>query len=98
MGAGRASGGRVRHWLGRARGRACVNCARWPGVAGDTRMRLQTYPDRDMLAIDLANRMAGELAAALMNQDRATLIVPGGSTPGPVFDALCAADIDWERV
>lgn len=61
-------------------------------------MRLQTYPDRDMLAIDLANRMAGELAAALMHQERATLIVPGGSTPGPVFDALCAADIDWGRV
>lgn len=61
-------------------------------------MRLHTYPDRDMLAIDLANRMAGELAAALMHQDRATLIVPGGSTPGPVFDALCAADIDWARV
>lgn len=61
-------------------------------------MKLQTYPDRDMLAIDLANRMAGELAAALMHQERATLIVPGGSTPGPVFDALCAADIDWGRV
>ena len=56
------------------------------------------YADRDMLAIDLANRIAGELTAALMHEPRATLIVPGGSTPGPVFDVLCAADLDWSRV
>lgn len=61
-------------------------------------MKLLEYADRDMLAIDLANKLAGELAAALMHEDRATLIVPGGSTPGPVFDDLCAADLDWSRV
>ena len=61
-------------------------------------MRLIEYADRDMLAIDLANKLAGELAAALMHEERATLIVPGGSTPGPVFDDLCAADLDWSRV
>ena len=61
-------------------------------------MRLQTYPARDMLAIDLANRMAGELAAALMHQERATLVGPGGSTPGPIFDDLCEVDLDWGRV
>jgi 6-phosphogluconolactonase len=61
-------------------------------------MKLIEYADADMLAIDLANALAGELAAALMHEDRATLIVPGGSTPGPVFDHLCAADLDWGRV
>lgn len=61
-------------------------------------MKLLEYADPDMLAIDLANKLAGELAAALMHEDRATLIVPGGSTPGPVFDDLCAADLDWSRV
>ena len=24
--------------------------------------------------------------------------MPGGSTPGPIFDVLCAADLDWSRV
>ena len=24
--------------------------------------------------------------------------VPGGTTPGPMFDDLCAADLDWSRV
>lgn len=57
-----------------------------------------TYADRDMLAIDLANQIAGELREILNHEDRATLAVPGGTTPGPVFDALCAADLEWDRV
>ena len=61
-------------------------------------MNLIEYPDRDLMAIDLAQALAGELTVALMHQDRATLVVPGGTTPGPVFDALCAADLDWSRV
>ncbi len=61
-------------------------------------MKLLEYPDMDMLAIDLAQTIAGELTATLMHEDRATLVVPGGTTPGPVFDALCAAELDWARV
>ena len=56
------------------------------------------YPDRDMLAIDLANQLAGDLRAALHHEDRVALAVPGGTSPGPVFDDLCAADLDWSRV
>ena len=56
------------------------------------------YHDRDLLVMDLANKLAGDLREALGHQDRASLVVPGGSTPGPIFDVLCAADIDWERV
>lgn len=67
-------------------------------MAGYPGMRLIEYPDRDMLAIDLAQVLAGELTTALGRQDRATLVVPGGTTPGPIFDALCAADLDWDRV
>lgn len=61
-------------------------------------MEFIEYPDRDLMMIDLANHLAGELNEALMTHDQASLAVPGGSTPGPVFDALCAADIDWSRV
>ncbi|MFK7754412.1 MAG: 6-phosphogluconolactonase [Sedimentitalea sp.] len=56
------------------------------------------YPDREMLAIDLANHLAGELETCLLNHPHASFAVPGGSTPGPIFDALCAADLDWARV
>ncbi|WP_245819020.1 6-phosphogluconolactonase [Marivita hallyeonensis] len=59
---------------------------------------LQTYPDRDMLAMDLANNLAGDLRSILTHEDRVVLAVPGGTSPGPVFDVLCAADLDWDRV
>lgn len=61
-------------------------------------MTLIEYPDDEMLAIDLANKLAGELTAALDHEDRVLFVVPGGSTPGPVFDDLCDADLDWSRV
>lgn len=61
-------------------------------------MKIQEYADRDMLAIDVANMIAGELKGALMTHDHVSLAVPGGSTPGPIFDALCAAELDWDRV
>lgn len=61
-------------------------------------MNIQEYADRDMLAIDVANALAGELEAALLHNDIVALAVPGGTTPGPIFDNLCAADLDWDRV
>ena len=61
-------------------------------------MTLIDYPDRDLLFVDLASKIAGELEAALFHEDRVSLAVPGGSTPGPVFDELSAADLDWSRV
>ena len=61
-------------------------------------MKLTRYPDAEMMAIDLANVLAEDLETALDHQDRALFVVPGGSTPGPVFDVLCDADLDWARV
>ena len=61
-------------------------------------MNLIEYADDEMLAIDLANALAGELRATLNHEDRALFVVPGGSSPGPVFDDLCDADLDWSRV
>lgn len=61
-------------------------------------MEIMEYPDFEMLCIDLANALAGELTAALQHSDRIAFGVPGGTTPGPVFDDLCAADLDWSRV
>ncbi|WP_171176426.1 6-phosphogluconolactonase [Ruegeria sp. HKCCD8929] len=61
-------------------------------------MNIQEYADRDMLAIDVANQLAGDLETALLHHDTAALAVAGGTTPGPVFDSLCAADLEWDRV
>lgn len=61
-------------------------------------MNIVDYPDREMLAIDLANHLAGELESHLLRHDTASFAVPGGTTPGAIFDDLCAADLDWSRV
>jgi 6-phosphogluconolactonase len=61
-------------------------------------MELITYADSEMMMIEIAQRLAGELRQALQASDRASIAVPGGTTPGPIFDSLCAADIEWDRV
>jgi 6-phosphogluconolactonase len=58
----------------------------------------EDYPDAEMMMMRLSDRLAGELNAALMRPGRVTLAVPGGTTPGPVFDTLAAVDLDWARV
>jgi 6-phosphogluconolactonase len=61
-------------------------------------MKLEVYPDREMLMLGLANTIAGQLADFLRRDGHATLSVPGGTTPGPVFDTLYGVDIDWANV
>ncbi|SHE45016.1 6-phosphogluconolactonase [Loktanella atrilutea] len=61
-------------------------------------MELIEYPDGEMMMIDLAGKLASELRQCLLNHDHASFAVPGGTTPGPVFDNLCSANLDWSRV
>lgn len=59
---------------------------------------LITYPDRDMLVLDLANKLADDMTDALHHNERITISVPGGTTPGPIFDELSAVELHWDRV
>ena len=61
-------------------------------------MNLVEYPDREMMMIDLANVLAGQLSAALRHGGDALFVVPGGTTPGPIFDTLSGVDLHWDRV
>ena len=61
-------------------------------------MKLEVYPDREMLMLGLANTIAGQLADFLRRDGKATLSVPGGTTPGPIFDTLSGVDLDWANV
>ena len=56
------------------------------------------YADAELMMMGLADMLAGQLRQALALGTRASLAVPGGTTPGPIFDSLCAVDIDWTRV
>ncbi|KIC33754.1 6-phosphogluconolactonase [Leisingera sp. ANG-S5] len=61
-------------------------------------MKFNEYPDQDMLAIEVANEIAGDLKTHLLHHDAASFAVAGGTSPGLIFDDLCAADIEWDRV
>ena len=56
------------------------------------------YPDRELMMLALAGKITSELGAALRSNERASLCVPGGTTPGPIFDVLAEQDLDWDRV
>lgn len=61
-------------------------------------MRFIEYPDRELMFMDLADRLSSELKNTLLTQERATFCVPGGTTPGPAFDSLSASKLEWDRV
>ena len=61
-------------------------------------MKLLEYPDAEMMMMNLADTLAGELKNTLLTHETASLAVPGGTTPGPIFDSLCSVDLDWSRV
>ena len=61
-------------------------------------MTLIDYPDRELMMVALADTIATQLRRALEVGGRATLCVPGGTTPGPIFDILSGLDLDWANV
>jgi 6-phosphogluconolactonase len=61
-------------------------------------MEFVEYADAEMMMLDLADKIAGELRSCLSTHEHASFAVPGGTTPGPIFDSLCGADLDWSRV
>lgn len=61
-------------------------------------MELITYPDSEMMMIDLADKLASALENALLTHDTVSFAVPGGTTPGPIFDSICDVHLEWDRV
>ncbi len=61
-------------------------------------MKLVEYPDAEMMMMELADTLAGEIKTSLLMHDRVSVAVPGGTTPGPIFDSLCGVDLDWANV
>lgn len=61
-------------------------------------MIFKSYPDREFLMMGLADRIASQLRETIQTQGHATFSVPGGTTPGPIFDILSGVDLDWGSV
>ncbi|MDI5934624.1 6-phosphogluconolactonase [Halomonas kalidii] len=61
-------------------------------------MNATTDSPRGRLAVQLAEAVAEALRADLATQERALLVVSGGSTPVPFFQALAALELPWSRI
>ncbi len=59
---------------------------------------LMQYPDRFALAEDLAELVAEQLQDAIDLNGKATLAVPGGTTPAAFLRKLSGMDVEWEKV
>jgi len=57
-------------------------------------IRIEAFVDRDAVA----DAAAKALVLALRDADRPSLVATGGTTPGPTYDRLAKADLDWGRL
>jgi 6-phosphogluconolactonase len=59
---------------------------------------LETFAGPDPLADAAADAIEAALQGALDARGRASLVATGGRSPGPVYDRLSRADLDWGKV
>ena len=56
------------------------------------------YSNREDLVSSVAKILANDLISATKVKQSVIFSVPGGGTPGPIFDELCELDLDWKKV
>ena len=56
------------------------------------------FADQQALCLKLSQRICAALQKAIAVRWRASLVVSGGSTPGPLFAALSEISMEWDRV
>ena len=56
------------------------------------------YNHREELVASVAQILASNLHASIQDRKNVIFSVPGGNTPGPIFDKLCDFDLDWKKV
>ena len=59
---------------------------------------IESYPDPEALADAAAQAIATDLAIAIASRGVASLVATGGRAPGPIYDRLGAADLNWTRI
>lgn len=55
------------------------------------------FDERSALTTTLAAEIAGRVRAGVAERGAASLVVTGGSTPGPLYDALVATEAPWDK-
>ena len=61
-------------------------------------MKFVEYSTRESMMDSISKNLIEDLRAEISQNGTASIAVPGGTTPGPIFDRLSATDLDWEHV
>jgi 6-phosphogluconolactonase len=61
-------------------------------------MEFLTFPDCDAMTKAVAAAMETALRQRLSQPGTVSLALSGGRTPGPIYETLSSADLDWSRV
>lgn len=61
-------------------------------------MSIKQFSSRTALIEALSAIIIKELQGDIDANDHASLAVPGGSTPGPIFDHLSQSELNWEKI
>ncbi len=68
------------------------------GIGDDARMHLHVYDSATQWTWGAAIAISSALSRDLQQVERARLLLSGGKTPGPVYEALSKAPLAWDRV
>lgn len=63
-----------------------------------SRVHMHSYESQTQWTWGAAVAISSALARDLQQRPRARLLLSGGSTPAPVYEALSKAPLDWDRV
>lgn len=58
----------------------------------------QRFSSREQATRAVVERVGGVIELAVESRGRASLLVPGGNTPIPIFEALAQCDLPWDSV
>ena len=61
-------------------------------------VRWREFESREAASRALAINAAKDIASALETRPEATIVVSGGTTPGPFFKFLRGSELDWSRI
>lgn len=56
------------------------------------------HQDKAELFSETAKRCQEQLAQSLVKNGKASFVIPGGTTPGPAFEQLSKAKLDWKNI
>ena len=62
------------------------------------KLHIQHFPDQAALVPVLGTLVTACLAEGIKTRAGASLVLSGGSTPGPLLDYLSTADVDWQKI